>query len=293
MVNKYKSPAGARLLLETYDKLLDSWGIEFEEKYVETFFGKTFILTAGDPQKPPLLLFHGVGDDLALMWVYNAKELIKHYHIIAVDTVGGPGKSEPNENYFKSFDQSRWIDDLLDALNIKETFIAGVSNGAYITMYYTLKRPGRVRKAVCMAGGVGGKAGMLRMLIFVPAALFPTEKNIGKLMKKLCGPNTDTLLKNNIIMDHWKCLLKYFNTRSMMYHKYIRFSDSDIEALRDKVLFLMGESDGLANLPAKLPETIKELERHRLKYRIVKNAGHAINHQQPELVHREIISFLK
>jgi pimeloyl-ACP methyl ester carboxylesterase len=220
------------------------------------------------------------------MWIYNARALSEHFRIYAVDTIGGPGKSEPNAEYFKAYDQIRWIDELLDALKIERTYAAGVSNGAYLTTHYFIKRPERVIRAVCMSGAGGGS--MLRMLAFVPAALFPTERNIKKLLKKLCGPNTAGLTDNAEILRHWEYLLKYFNTRSMMYQKTVRFKDEELKTLSGRALFLIGESDGLI----KLPGDLEKLERNHIGYKVIKNAGHALNHQQPELINREIVDFL-
>ena len=287
MVNRYKTPEGGKLILETYDRLLDAWGIEKKELDVDTSFGKTHIVAAGAPDNPPLLLFHGVGDDTALMWLYNAAALSADFRIYAVDTMGGPGKSEPNELYFKNFSQTGWIDEILNALKLDKACIAGVSNGAYLTMRYTSKRPEKVIKAVCMAGGAGGGS-MLRMLKFVPAALFPTQGNIKRLMKKLCGPNTGKLLQNDLIMKHWEYLLKYFNTRSMMYQKMTRITEDDLSVLKDKTLFLLGEADGLSNLS----KTVEKLEKNNLRYKVVKDAGHALNHQQPDIINTEMADFL-
>lgn len=287
MVKRFKNIKGQKLLYESYERLLGMWGVDKEEKSIETTFGKTHVITSGDRKKPPLLLFHGVGDNSAIMWVYNIQELSKHFFVIAVDTIGGPGKSEPNETYFKNIDQSLWINEILDSLNISRTNIAGVSNGAYLASFYTIKNQERVNKIVCMAGGV--TLDMLRKLItFMPEALFPTEKSTKKLLRKLCAPNSDVFERNEELMLHWDYLLKYFNNRVMMYHKYIKFNNDDLEILKDKALFLIGEFDRLVNYP----KSIKSLDDNSLTYKIVKDAGHGINHEQYEQINMEIVQFL-
>lgn len=97
------------------------------------------MIIVGDCQKPPLLLFHGTADNSAMMWIYNIKELSQKFYIIAVDAIGGSGKSEPNEEYFKSFNQVIWIDDILDSLGIHTTNICGVSYGAYLSYLLCIK----------------------------------------------------------------------------------------------------------------------------------------------------------
>ncbi|PWW39915.1 MULTISPECIES: alpha/beta fold hydrolase [Paenibacillus] len=180
-----------QLIYESYDKLLKSWGIDFEERDIETTFGSTHIIRVGDPTLPPLLLFHGTADNSAMMWIYNIRMLSGKFFIIAVDAVGGSGKSEPNYNYYKNFNQIVWIDELLASSEIHRTNIAGVSYGAYLSYYYALKRPNKVEKAICMAGRIPSSQFEViskMMTAFLPEALFPTEKNCKKLLRKLSGP---------------------------------------------------------------------------------------------------------
>lgn len=291
MIRKYKSIEGGKKILDTYDLLLKTWEVPLQEEDIETAFGRTHLILAGDPQAEPLLLFHGVGDDSAFMWRYNAQTLARHFRIIAVDTIGGPGKSEPNQHYFTDFEQSHWIDDILAAKGYKKVNLAGVSNGAYLVQLYAARRPEKVRKAVCMAGGIavkGQKGPLLKMMkIFLPEALFPTEKNIKKLAAKLTY-HPEVLIADPLNRQHWFSLLKYFNTRCMMAHKIEGFDDGEIAIIREKARFLIGSSDRLAYSP----ESLALLDRYRLSYRIVEQAGHAVNHEQPEIVHRELLAHL-
>ena len=291
-MKRFKKEEGKKLLYESYDKLLELWGVNKEEVDIETTYGKTHAIVAGKCENPPLLLFHGVGDTSAIMWIFNIQELAKHFYVIAVDTIGGPGKSEPNGNYFKEFDQSLWIDDIVNTLQIGKAHVAGVSNGAYLAQHYAIKRPGRVDRVVCMAGSISSKGGpnpLFRMLrVFLPEALFPTENNTKKLIRKLCGPNFKVMEENAAVMRHWFCLLKYFNNRTMMYHKMLQFEEEEIAVLRGKSLFLIGDCDPLGYHS----DAIKALEDRKLNYKIIKDAGHAINHEQSERINHEILCFL-
>jgi pimeloyl-ACP methyl ester carboxylesterase len=287
MVKRFKKEIGKQLVYESYDKLLELWDMEKDIKEIPTAYGVTNIITAGEAKDQPLLLFHGVGDNSALMWIYNIKELAKRFYVIAIDTIGGSGKSEPNEAYFKNFEQSAWINEILDKLGIDKVFIAGVSYGAYLACHYLIKNPERVLKIVCMAGGV--RTSLFRMMtVFLPEALFPTEKNIKKLLRKLSGPNFSVFEKNEELLKHWRYLLKYFNNQSMFYHKIAKFNKEELLTLKGKSLFLIGEYDKLSNYP----KSIKSLSDNGLLFKIIKDAGHGINHEQAELINNEIVSFL-
>ncbi|MEW6172915.1 MAG: alpha/beta hydrolase [Bacillota bacterium] len=291
MAERFKSPEGQRLLHESYDRLLELWGVDKEEMDFETRYGMTHVITAGDTVNPHLLLFHGSGDDSSIQWMSNMRELAKHFHVIAVDSFAGAGKSEPNERYSKEFDPVLWINDILNALTIDKTHMAGVSYGVNLALTYAAENPDRVNKIVCMAAyvhakGIQSHLQILRSLrVFFPEALIPTETNAVKLFQKLCGPNFDALALNQELMKHWFYILKY--TR-LAKQKMTKFNDEAIAAFRDKALFLIGDSDRVVYHPS----VITMFNAHNLNYKIIKNAGHVINGEKPELINKEIIRFL-
>ncbi|MFP4384368.1 MAG: alpha/beta fold hydrolase, partial [Spirochaetia bacterium] len=229
----FKSELGKKSVLKSYGLLLEQWGTEYTEVSAETDYGKTQVITAGNPSKPPLLLFHGVGDNSALMWVFNAAVLAEHYYVIAVDTIGGPGKSEPNRNYYTGIDHIKWIEQVTGQFGISTMYTAGVSNGAYLAQLLTVRKPDTVIKSVIMSGTAavkGGTAGMMKMMrVFLPEALFSTEKNVIRLLRKLSGPGHHIFTENKELLNHWSLLLKYFNPRAMSPHKYTVISPAELD----------------------------------------------------------------
>ena len=75
MVERFKSLEGKQLIYESYDRLLELWGVDKEELDIETMYGKTHIIISGNRANYPLLLIHGTGDNSAMMWLYNCKFL--------------------------------------------------------------------------------------------------------------------------------------------------------------------------------------------------------------------------
>lgn len=286
----YRSANAQRQILATYDQLLAMWEVDRVERDISTTFGTTHVIQCGDTGNPPLVLFHGVGDDSALMWLYNAKALAQHFCIFAVDTIGGPGKSRPNENYNKSFDDAVWIDEVLAGLGLDAVNIAGVSHGAYLTQYYGLHRPERVLKMVCMAGSVPVGTGSMKtmMKIFLPEALFPTKRNMIKLLQKLSGKNHQVFTGNPLVLEHYSYLLKGFNNMAMRYHKVESFTDGQIDKIRSRALFLVGDDDPFAKLGGK-----SALLRYRMNAEFFPEVGHGINHEISGKINRRLIDYLK
>lgn len=286
----YKSKKKEQQIISTYDQLLKQWGVRLAESEVPTRYGMTHVITWGDPTKEPLVLFHGVGDDSALMWIYNAKELSKHFRLYAIDTIGGPGKTRPNEKYGPKFQDEEWIDDILDQLKLDQVFVAGVSNGGYLSQYYGLKRSERVRKLISMSGcvpaGSSGSPMKTMMKIFFPEALFPTKKNIKRLLCKLAGENVSVFLDHPLIVEHYAALIKGFNNMAMRYHNVRTFSVEEIDKIRDKTLYLIGEDDPFALLGGK-----KMLLEYRMNAKFYKKTGHGINHERASEINADLINY--
>lgn len=285
----YRSKKAENQIISTYDELLLLWQAGQKEHDIQGTYGTTHVITCGDDSSPPLILFHGVGDDAALMWLYNAKALSRHFRVIAIDTMGGPGKSRPNRQYNKTFDAAKWIDEVLDAFGVTKAYVAGVSNGAFLAQFYAVHRPERVDKIVCMAGTVpAGNASPMRtmMKVFLPEALFPSERNIIRLLEKLTGENSRVFTQNPLILAHYRALLTGFNNMAMAYHKVSGFSDEAISGLRDRALYLMGEEDPFAHLGGKAA-----LIRYGMNAKFYPKVGHGINHEMADEINRQLITY--
>ena len=287
----YKNAKAEKNILTTYDMLLKMWNVDIFETDIPTTYGSTHVITCGDKSNPPLILFHGVGDNSALMWVYNARELSRCFWVIAIDTIGGPGKSRPNDNYSKEFDDIRWIDEILTGFALDKVFMAGVSNGAYLAQLYGIFRPERVIKMICLSGTVPvGTGNPIKTMIkiFMPEALFPTKKNTEKLLRKLSGNNSDVFTENLVIMEHYRWLLKGFNNMAMRFHKIIPFDDEQINSIREKTLYIAGDEDPFMILGGK-----ELLLRYKMNAKFFPSAGHGINHEISDIVNQQMIEFLR
>lgn len=287
-VKVYRSKKMQQEIIRTYNKLLGQWEIAIEEKDIDTPYGMTHIISCGNRENPPLILFHGLGDDSALMWIYNAKHLSQYYRVYAVDTIGGPGKSVPGELYNKEFDDVFWIDTILDSLTIEKAFLAGVSHGGYLVQVYTVCRPQRVIKGISISGALAvsdnGNPMATMMKIFFPEAFFPTKKNVNKLIEKLCGENSAVFTENSDIMEHYTYLLKGFNNMAMRHHKVRTFTENEVNIIRRKVEFLVGVEDPFE----KFGGTTAIQENH-MCVTFYENAGHGLNHERADEINAKLV----
>ncbi|MEK4063610.1 MULTISPECIES: alpha/beta fold hydrolase [Paenibacillus] len=292
MVKVFKREAGKERVLRSYNELLGRWATEFRELDIETEYGSTHCITAGDEGNPPLLLLHGVGDNSAVMWMLNMQELSRHFYCIAVDTIGGPGKSIPNANFSKrTFSQVDWITAVADGLGIEKFHLAGVSNGAYMAFNYATCLPERVDGVVCMEGGMitaPVKAMIQTLMMMFPEILVPTRNNLLKVTRKLSSPNSGLFDKHPEVAEHLVLLMKHHNQQAMFVHQLQLYDKEKAVAIRDKLYFLVG--DYKLGHKKDFLEILKDGD---FRYKVIGDAGHGVNHEQPEIINREIISFLQ
>ena len=292
-MKKYRSEKIGKNIIRTYDELLKLWDTDIKEIDLISSYGTTHVITCTDESKPPLVLFHGVGDDSALMWIYNARFLSEHFSIYAVDTIGGPGKSVPGELYNKEFKDEDWIDSVLDDLGLEKAYFIGVSHGGNLVQRYAALRSDRVIKGIAISSilsvGSGGKSSSMAamMKVFMPEALFPTPKNVEKLIKKLSGSNFTAFTENSTIMEHYSYLLKGFNNMAMAYHTVRQFSESEADIICNKVEFLIGLEDPFYKLSEKV-----DFKSSLMKATYYENAGHGLNHEKAREINEKILEIL-
>lgn len=288
----YRSKKAGENIIRTYDELLKQWDVPVEELMVPTMYGSTHVIVAGKKDGKPLLMFHGVGDDSALMWIFNAKALGAYYRLYAVDTIGGPGKSVMGENYNKSYDDVVWIDEIINYFKLEKPSIIGVSHGGYLVQLYTLYRKEKIDKAISLSSSVpvdGSGSNMKTMMkIFLPEALFPTKRNVSKLLRKLSGKHAEVFTDNTLIFEHYTWLLKGFNNMAMRYHKVRMFTESEVNQIRDKVFYLVGLEDPFQKLGG-----AELLRKYDMKVRFYEGAGHGINHELADEINNTIIRIIE
>jgi len=106
-------------------------------------------------------------------------------------------------------------------------------------------------------------------------------------LRKLTGKNSAVFTENAVIMEHYQYLLKGFNNMAMRYHKIISFNAEQIDSIRHKTLYLVGEDDPFANLGGK-----DVLIKNRMNAKFFPGVGHGINHEIANEINRIMIEYL-
>src|SRR5689334_14744214 len=113
----FKSADGEDEFLAAYGAAMTLWPIPYEELDIGSQFGKTHVIVSGPPNAPPVVLLHGYMATSA-MWAPNIADLAAQHRVYAIDVMGQPSKSVPEDPVRSAADFVVWLTETLDALRL-------------------------------------------------------------------------------------------------------------------------------------------------------------------------------
>lgn len=230
----FKTQEGKNDVIKHYDLFLEKWALTYEKLYVDTKYGKTFVIASGEKNNPPLILLHGSGMN-SVMWLRDMQEYSRNYRVYAIDILGEPGKSDENRPSLSGSCYAEWLKDVFDNLSLKKANVVGISLGAWMAIKFSVSYPEKVSKLVLLCpSGVGPqkKSFILKAMLYGSLG----EKGIDKLYYKVNGnkPIPEEMLK------YQKLIGKNFNYRR---ETIPIFSDNELKLLTMPIVLFVGAKD--------------------------------------------------
>jgi pimeloyl-ACP methyl ester carboxylesterase len=261
----FKSIEGRQKIIDSYRKTLEALPVKPDEQYIQTSFGKTYTINAGDKNKPAVVYLHGSSSNSS-MWLYDMAVMAADHYVVSVDIIGEPGSSEPNRLDLGSKDYALWLDEVIVGLGIEKPALIGNSYGGWLALKYAGTFPEKVSAIVLIAasGIVNVK---LKFVIKSITFLMQGKKGLLKLNEYVFGTKDipKQVLENmNLVMDNFNPMTGGLPV----------FGDEHIKGITAPILFIAGERDVTMDarkagerLKAMLPETRAE---------ILKDTGHVV-----------------
>ena len=180
----FKTPEGEAAYLAAYDAAMKLWPVSYEEVEIPGRFGMTHVVVTGPKDARPLVLLHGYWAT-STMWSPNIADFSKEYRVYAIDVMGQPSKSRPDEPIRDSADYVTWLTATLDALHLDRVSLVGMSFGGWLALTYAVAAPQRVEKLVLLSPGgllpIPGQFSLRGMLM----VFFPTRLTVNSFMRWL------------------------------------------------------------------------------------------------------------
>ena len=184
MATIYKSPIYKETILELYQQKLDSFQVPYGEQQVMTFAGQTNVVVLGEAHLPPLVLIHGINVSAPIA-LEAVQELSQSYRIYGVDVVGQPNKSSETRLSVHDDSYGRWLEEVLDGLQLDKVPVIGVSYGGFIVQRLLQHASQRVERAILIvpAGFVNGSGFKSLLNVFLPMMKYWRSKSDKDLLK--------------------------------------------------------------------------------------------------------------
>jgi pimeloyl-ACP methyl ester carboxylesterase len=276
---------------------LDEWAERYAEgDFVDLAGRRTHFVERGEGK--PLLLLHGFNLDLHT-WMKNLDQLAAHFKVYAPDLWGqGYSTRQPLDYGYDLFEEQLRL--FMEALEIPKASLVGHSMGGGTSIVFSLKNPEKVDK-----------------LILTDSTGIPTELPFRAKVFRLKGVaeflmsrNTDRVRRMNM-EDVW-----IYNSESMTdddYNNFVRYqkvqdtTEALLSILRKDffntleeqiqelgwlyipTLIIWGRED--VSLPVNCGQTMHGLMSGS-KLKILDNAGHLANFDQPDQFNELVIDFL-
>jgi pimeloyl-ACP methyl ester carboxylesterase len=283
----FKTAAGEAKFLAAYDAELKLWPVPYEEIDVSTRFGTTHVVICGSKTAPPLVLLHGYMATLT-MWSPNIAAFSKDYRVYAIDVMGQPNKSRPDEPIGSVADFASWLTATLDALQLDRVFLVGMSFGGWLALNYAVAVPQRLRKLVLLSPG--GLLPMVRQFTVRGMVMvwFPTRLTVNMFFHWLGF--TDRAYANLIEMVYLG--LKHFQmpieTARVM---PAVVADEALRTMKVPTLLLIGDQEVISD-PAQALERARRLI-PAFEGELVPGCRHDMCASQHHIVDTRVLEFLK
>lgn len=150
MESLYKSQQGKIEIIRLYDEKLNELNLAHQSKYVETKYGKTHIIVAGDSTKPPLVIIHG-SNGCAPIALETYADLLDSFCVYAVDVLAQPNKSAETRLSMKDDSYGEWMNEVIDELNLKNVAMAGFSFGGLVILKTLLHNEHNIKEVYLSA----------------------------------------------------------------------------------------------------------------------------------------------
>lgn len=289
-LNCFRTANGQSRYFATYDSALKLWPIPYEEIYITTSYGQTHIISCGAKDASPLVLLHG-GYASSTMWFPNIAHLAKRFHVLALDTIGEPGKSVPTKKNNTKSDLAAWLVGVLDELKIQQTKIVGLSRGGWLVLNLAIHAPQRLGKIVLLSPA----ASFIMLNRFFSTIAGPVMHITTRFVAKIALYSwvTRGFIVNELFAEQFITGLQSWNW-ALAANGYSGvmpsvFPDEELQQIQNPILMLIGDQDKLN--PPKVIEQAKRMI-PQIETEIIPNAGHLLSMEQPKLVNTRVMNFL-
>lgn len=273
------------------------WTVPYESKDIVSRFGSTHIVFCGPKDAPPLVLLHSFFSSLT-NWAYTIADLSRKYRVYALDMMGQPGKSIPDQPIRNCAEMAEWVTSILDALEIPQTHVVGYSYGGFAALNYAIHAPDRVNKLVLLTP-VGGFV-PLKLQFFIRSLAInylPTPWLKRRVMESFMEwtfyrPNLD----NEKARRMFDCMIDQMTLGNLYFRQGVivlptPFTDEELHRVKNPTLLLIGQQETYYDPIAAVARAKRLIP--GIKTELIPQASHDLPVSKSDIVDKKMLEFLK
>jgi pimeloyl-ACP methyl ester carboxylesterase len=272
---------------QAYNITLKLFKTPLREIDVKTSFGNAHVIVSGSASAEPLVLLHGMNAS-STMWYPNIVALSENYRVYAIDFLLEPGKSLCEGEIDNTEQILDWYHEIFESLQLGKFSIIGASRGGWLAMSIAFREKERIRKIVLLSPAQTFqwiKPGF-KILSNVTYNMAPKRKRLRNVLETMTF-DVDQIEQDYI--NQYYIATKEANTSKCIL-QMTPFSNEELSSLQIPVLLLIGDQDIINN--EKSLERAKKFIKN-VREETIENAGHFLSIDQPEIVNKKILDFLK
>ncbi len=283
LASSFKSRELSVQYFRLYDELLGKWPAALQQVDVPTSFGSTRLNVVGPGDAPALLLLPGFGAN-STMWFANVAPLSREYRVIAVDTLGQPGRSIPSRQ-LTAETTAAWLKEVLAYQRIDRARMIGVSLGGWIVLDFAVKHPEAVERIALLdpAASFVPMSAAFVLHSLMPIMIHPTRNGLKRYFR--------WLTRGRSVNKEWGELMiqGILNRRPQPPIRATPFSDEQLRSCDCSALLLVGEHSVIYN-PQRAIARAEGLMPN-VEAEMVPDASHGLSYEQPDIVNTRLLRF--
>ncbi|MEO1065043.1 MAG: alpha/beta hydrolase [Actinomycetota bacterium] len=146
----FRSEAARREYLAFYDERARRWPVPSDSTVVATTSGETFVRAQGPPDGPALVLIPG-DSETSLSWIPVIEAFAAEHRVYALDHLYDLGRSVHRRRPRRPDDLVRWLDEVLEQLEVDDVRLVAHSYGGWIATLYALEHAERLDRLVLIS----------------------------------------------------------------------------------------------------------------------------------------------
>jgi pimeloyl-ACP methyl ester carboxylesterase len=208
MASLFKNQIGKLEILSLYDAKLAELNLKTKSITLETQFGNTHCLVAGNETKPPIIVIHG-SNGCAPIALETYKDLADSFCIYAVDVLAQPNKSAETRLSMKDDSYGIWLNEVITNLKLNNVTLAGFSFGGLVILKTLIHNESKIKDVFLSAPAYIVNGNPLKALFkfFIPMKRFMKSKK-SKFLDQFLGVAFTE--KDNFAFNYLSSVFQHF-----------------------------------------------------------------------------------